>query len=69
MIRGCVGFSRVSGKLYGHMIIVKGKRCIHVPLPIGVYSVMAQLWKRQNILGKFLFKKSMDWVDIRKAKI
>ena len=58
MIRGCVGFSYVKGNLYGTMILVKGKRTIEVMLPIGVYHVMAQLWKRKNILGKFLFKKS-----------
>ena len=58
MIKGCVGFSIIGGRLVGDMILVNGKRVIHVPLPIGIYSVMVRLWKRQNILGKFLFKKS-----------
>ena len=58
MIRGCVGFSYVKGNLYGTMILVKGKRTKEVMLPIGVYHVMAKLWRRKNILGKFLFKKS-----------
>ena len=58
MIRGCVGFSIISGRLVGNMICVRGKRVVHIPLPIGVYHVMAQLWKRKNILGKFLFKDS-----------
>jgi len=58
MIKGCVGFSIIKGHLLGDMILVSGKRVIHVPLPIGVYHVMAQLWRRENILGKFLFKKS-----------
>ena len=58
MIKGCVGFSIISGRLIGDMILVSGKRVIHVPLPIGVYHVMKQLWRRENILGKFLFKKS-----------
>ena len=58
MIKGCVGFSIISGRLIGDMILVSGKRVIHVPLPIGIYSVMAKLWRRENILGKFLFKKS-----------
>ena len=58
MIKGCVGFSIISGRLIGDMILVRGKRVINVPLPIGVYNVMVQLWKRKNILGKFLFKKS-----------
>ena len=58
MIEGCVGFSIISGRLIGDMLIVRGKRVVHIPLPIGVYHVMAQLWKRKNILGKFLFKDS-----------
>ena len=58
MIKGCIGFSIISGHLCGDMLIVRGKRVVHIPLPIGVYHVMAQLWKRKNILGKFLFKDS-----------
>jgi len=58
MIKGCVGFSIIGGRLVGDMILVSGKRVIHVKLPIGVYHVMKQLWRRENILGKFLFKKS-----------
>jgi hypothetical protein len=40
------------------MILVSGNRTIHVKLPIGVYHIMKRLWRRENILGKFLFKKS-----------
>ena len=58
MIKGCVGFSIIKGHLLGDMILVSGKRVIHVPLPIGVYHVMKRLWRRENILGKFLFKES-----------
>ena len=58
MIRGCVGFSIIGGRLIGDMILVSGKRVIHVKLPIGVYHIMKRLWRRENILGKFLFKKS-----------
>ena len=58
MIKGCVGFSIIKGHLLGDMILVSGKRVIHVPLPIGVYHVMVRLWKKKNILGKFLFKES-----------
>ncbi len=58
MIKGCVGFSIISGRLVGDMILVRGKRVVHIPLPIGVYHVMVRLWRRENILGKFLFKKS-----------
>ena len=69
MIKGCVGFSYISGRLYGHMLIVRGKRVIHIPLPIGIYSVMAHLWRRENILGKFLFKKEPWSVQLEKAKL
>ena len=58
MIKGCIGFSYISGRLLGDMLIVKGKRVISVPLPIGVYHVMKRLWRRENILGKILFKES-----------
>ena len=58
MIKGCVGFSIIGGRLVGDMILVSGKRVIHVKLPIGVYHIMKRLWRRENILGKFLFKKS-----------
>ena len=68
MIKGCVGFSIISGRLYGHMLIVRGKRVINIPLPIGVYHVMVQLWKRKNILGKILFKKEPWSVQMEQAK-
>ena len=57
LIKGCVGFSRISGHLCGDMLIVRGNRCISVPLPIPIYYVMSRLWRRKNILGKILFKK------------
>ena len=57
MIKGCVGFSIISGRLIGDMILVRGKRTLNISLPIGIYHVMARLWRRQNILGKILFKK------------
>ena len=57
MIKGCVGFSIIGGRLIGDMILVNGKRVIHVKLPIGVYHLMAHLSRRKNILGKILFKK------------
>jgi hypothetical protein len=27
-------------------------------LPLGVYHIFKRLWRRENILGKFLFKES-----------
>ena len=59
MIKGCIGFSYIKGNLFGTMILVRDKRTLNIPLPIGIYSVMAQLWKRKNILGKILFKESI----------
>ena len=58
MIKGCVGFSRIHGHLCGDMILVRGKETVHVRLPLPIYFVMARLWRRKNILGKFLFKKA-----------
>ena len=58
MIKGCVGFSRIHGHFCGDMIMVRGKETVHVRLPLPIYFVMARLWRRKNILGKFLFKKS-----------
>ena len=68
MIKGCVGFSYVSGRLYGHMILVRGKRTIDIPLPIGIYSVMARLWRRENYLGKILYEKKPWHVQLEEAK-
>jgi hypothetical protein len=44
------------------MILVRGKRTIDIPLPYGVYHLMARLWKSDNFLGKFLYEKK-DWQD------
>jgi len=58
MIRGVVGFSHIEGRYIGYMICVRGKRTLHVPLPLFMYHIMVKLWKRKNILGKILFKES-----------
>ena len=68
MIKGCGGFSYIHGRLYGHMLIVRGKRVINIPLPIGIYFVMAHLWKRKNILGKILYYKPNFKTQLEKAK-
>lgn len=60
MIKGCIGFSYVSGRLYGSMLLVRGKRVVEVRLPVGLYSIMARLWKRENFLGKILYEKSKN---------
>ena len=60
MIRGCIGFSYISGRLYGSMLLVRGKRVVEVRLPYGIYHLMVRLWRSENILGKILFKKSKN---------
>ena len=69
MIRGCVGFSYISGRVFGHMLIVKGKRVINVPLPYPIYLLVAHSWKTKNILGKILFKKSNFKQEMERAKL
>ena len=60
MIKGWIGFSYVSGHLCGSMLLVRGKRVVEVRLPVGLYSIMARLWKRENFLGKILYEKSKN---------
>jgi len=60
MIKGCIGFSYVSGHLCGSMLLVRGKRVVEVRLPVGLYHIMARLWKRENFLGKILYEKSKN---------
>ena len=68
MIKGCVGFSYIHGRLCGNMILVRGKRTMNIPLPYGVYHLMARLWRSDNFLGKFLYEKK-DWqVQLDEAK-
>jgi len=64
MIKGCIGFSYNKGHLCGSMLLVRGKRVVKVSLPYPIYLVMARLWKRKNILGKILFKKSLGFEHI-----
>jgi len=68
LIKGCVGFSIISGRLIGDMIIVSGKRVLHIPLPIGMYHLMKRLWRRENILGKILFSKPNMAFELEKEK-
>ena len=67
MIKGCIGFSHIKGSFFGNMILVRGKRTIDIKLPYPIMCIMSSLWKRKNILGKILFKKSMDFNQFRQA--
>ena len=66
MIKGCVGFSYISGRLFGDMLIVRGKRVLHIPLPIGVYHIMKRLWSSKNILRKIFYKESIEFDQLKK---
>ena len=68
MIKGCIGFSYISGSLIGHMLIVRGKRVIHIPLPIGILYIMKRLWTTKNILGKIFYYKPNFRTQLEKAK-
>jgi len=57
MIKGCVGFSHIKGRLTGNMILVRGKRVIEVCLPYPLYVLIKNAYPRKNILGKILFSK------------
>jgi len=66
MIKGCVGFSYISGRLVGDMLLVRGKRVLHIPLPIGVYHIMKRLWSSKNILRKIFYKESTEFDQLKK---
>ena len=66
MIKGCIGFSYISGRLFGDMLLVRGKRVLHIPLPIGVYHIMKRLWSSKNILRKIFYKNSTEFDQLKK---
>ena len=68
MIKGCIGFSYISGRLFGDMLLVRGKRVVSVPLPYPLYVIMKRLWSSKNILRKIFYKDSTDWKDILESK-
>ena len=67
-IKGCVGFSYISGRLCGDMLLVRGKRVLHIPLPYPIYVIMSKLWSSKNILRKIFYKNSTDWERILESK-
>ena len=66
MIKGCIGFSIIGGRLVGDMLLVRGKRVLHIPLPIGVYHIMKRLWSSKNILRKIFYKESIEFDQLKK---
>ena len=67
-IKGCVGFSYIRGRLFGDMLLVRGKRVLHIPLPYPVYVIMKRLWSSKNILRKIFYNNSTDWERILESK-
>ena len=52
MIKGCVGFSRIGKSLITHMLLVRGKRVVEVPLIWPLSTFMIKVWNSKNILRK-----------------
>jgi len=67
MIKGCVGFSHISGSLTGNMILVRGKRVKEVCLPYPLYILMLRLWNSKNILRKIFYKNSTEFDHLEKS--
>ena len=67
MIKGCIGFSYISGRLFGDMLLVRGKRTINIPLPYPVYVIMKRLWSSKNILRKIFYKNSTEFRQLEKS--
>ena len=67
VIKGCIGFSRIGNSLITKMLLVRGKRVVEVPLIWPISTLMIRLWKTKNILGKILFKKSIEFDQFRQA--
>ena len=67
MIKGCIGFIHIEGRLIGKMLLVRGKRVIEVSLPYPLYILMLRLWNSKNILGKILYRNSTGFDQLKKS--
>ena len=67
MIKGCIGFIHIEGRLTGKMLLVRGKRVIEVSLPYPLYILMLRLWNSKNILGKILYRNSTRFDQLEKS--
>ena len=57
MIKGCVGFSYKHGYPWiGHMILVRGKRTINIPLLYPLYLLLTFMWRHD-----IMFTKTRDF--------
>ena len=67
MIKGCIGFTRIGNSLITHMLLVRGKRVVEVPLIWPVSYIMIRLWNSKNILRKIFYKNSTGFDQLEKS--
>jgi len=67
MIKGCVGFSRIGNSLITHMLLVRGKRVVEVPLIWPLSTFMIKVWNSKNILRKIFYKNSTEFDQLEKS--
>jgi len=67
MIKGCVGFSRIGKSLITHMLLVRGKRVVEVPLIWPLSTFMIKVWNSKNILRKIFYKNSTEFDQLKKS--
>lgn len=67
MIKGCIGFVRIGNSLITHMLLVRGKRVVEVPLIWPLSILMIKVWKSKNNLRKIFYKNSTDFRQLEKS--
>lgn len=67
MIKGCVGFSRIGKSLITHMLLVRGKRVVEVPLIWPFGYILIKVWNSKNILRKIFYKNSTEFRQLEKS--
>lgn len=67
MIKGCIGFVRIGNSLITHMLLVRGKRVVEVPLIWPLSILMIKVWNSKNILRKIFYKNSTDFRQLEKS--
>jgi len=62
-IKGCIGFSYISGRLCGHMMIVRGKRVINIPLIRPIFDLYR--WLYGSKLKSLFYSNENDLSSIK----
>ena len=62
-IKGCVGFSHIEGSWFYHILLVRGKRVIRIPLFYPLYILLKNAFDAEysgssTFLSRMLIKKS-----------